>query len=70
MRRLVFGVGAAGFVRDEPCVLLLEGVGDVLEEEKAEDNVLVFGGVHRASKRVGHLPELDFVADVGAGRFG
>ena len=46
-------------------VLLLEGVGDVLEEDQAEDDVLVLGGVHAAAQRVGHLPELGLVADVG-----
>ncbi len=46
-------------------VLLLEGVGDVLEEDQAEDDVLVLGGVHAAAQRVGHLPELGFVADGG-----
>ena len=53
-------------------VLLLEGVGDVLEEDQAEDDVLVLGRVHAAAQRVGHLPEPRFVADgrpvVGRGR--
>ena len=46
-------------------MLLLEGVGDVLEEHQAEHDVLVLGGVHAAAQRVGHLPELRFVADGG-----
>jgi len=46
-------------------VLLLEGVGDVLEEQQAERDVLVLGGVHAAAQGVGHLPELGFVADGG-----
>jgi hypothetical protein len=44
-------------------MLLLEGVGDVLEEDQAQDDVLVLGGVHRTAERVGHLPELGLVAD-------
>jgi hypothetical protein len=46
-------------------VLLLEGVGDVLEEEEAEHDVFVLGRVHAAAQSVGHLPEIGFVADVG-----
>ena len=34
-----------------------KGVGDVLEEEQAEDDVLVLRGVHRAAELVGGLPE-------------
>ncbi len=40
----------------------LEAVGDVLEEEQAEDDVLVLGGVDLAAEGVGGLPE-----GVGAG---
>ena len=63
----VFGVGALSFLGFERGVLLLEGVGDVLEEDQAEDDVLVLGGVHVAAQGVGHLPELGFVADGGGG---
>ena len=35
----------------------LERVGDVFEEEQAEDDVLVFGGIDRAAQLVGGLPE-------------
>ena len=48
-------------------VLLLEGVRDVLEEDQAEDDVLVLGRVHVAAQRVGHLPEAGFVTDGGRG---
>ena len=54
----VLGVGALRLLGFELRVLLLEGVGDVLEEDQAEDDVLVLGGVHAAAERVGHLPEL------------
>ena len=61
------GSAPCAFSAIELGVLLLEGVGDVLEEDQAEDDVLVLGGVHAAAQRVGHLPELGFVADVGSG---
>jgi hypothetical protein len=63
----VLGVGALRFLGNEHGVQFLEGVGDVLEEDQAEDDVLVLGGVHAAAQRVGHLPEFGFVADVGGG---
>ena len=46
-------------------VALLEGVGDVLQEDQPEDDMLVLGGVHRAAQRVGHRPQLGLVADGG-----
>lgn len=49
-------------------MLLLEGVGDVLEEQEAEGGVPRRGRVHIAAQGVGHLPELGFVADGGGGR--
>jgi hypothetical protein len=47
-------------------VALLEGVGDVLEEEQTEADVLVLGGVHVAAQRVGHAPQFGFIGDGGA----
>ena len=35
---------------------LLEGVGDVLEEDQTEHDVLVLGGVQAAAQGVGHAP--------------
>ena len=52
------------------CVALLEGVGDVLEEDEAEDDVFVLGGVHAAPESVGHAPELGLVAGDGVAGFG
>ena len=46
-------------------VALLEGVGDVLQEDEAEHDMLVLGGVHRAAERVGHRPQLGLVAGRG-----
>jgi hypothetical protein len=48
-------------------VVLLERVGDVLEEDKAEDDVLVLGRVHVAAEFVRGEPELGFEAEVGGG---
>jgi hypothetical protein len=44
-------------------VNLLERIGDIFQENQAEDDVLVFGGVHVVAKLVGRLPELGFEAD-------
>ena len=62
----ILGIGALGLLRNEPRVLFLESVGDVLEEDEAEDDVFVLGGIHTATQRVGHAPELGLVADGGA----
>ena len=43
----------------------LEGVGDVLQEDQAEHDVLVLGGVHRAAQGVGHGPQLGLVTGRG-----
>src|SRR5262249_48917326 len=59
----ILGVGALGLLGNEPAVLLLERVGDVLEEDEAEYDMLVLGRVHGATEGVGHLPELGLVAD-------
>ena len=48
-------------------MLGLEGVGDVLEEDEAEDDVLVLRRVHVVAQTIGHLPELGLEAEVGAG---
>src|SRR5207247_11026251 len=46
------------FVGLEGCVPLLEGVGDVLQEDQAEHDVLVLGRVHMPSEFIGRSPEL------------
>ena len=63
----VFGVGALGAVGLEPGVIFDESIGYILEEDEAEDDVLVFGGVHGAAEGVGRGPELGFEAKRGAG---
>ncbi len=50
--------------------MLLEGVGDVLEEDEAEDDVLVLRSVHVAAELVGGEPELGFETERGGGRGG
>ena len=42
-----------------------EGVGDVLQEDEAKDNVLVLSCVHRAAQGVCHPPQLGLVAGGG-----
>jgi hypothetical protein len=41
-------------------VFFLEGVGNVLEENKAEDDVFVLGGVHIALELFGSGPKRGF----------
>ena len=62
----VLRVGALVPLGLEQGVHLLEGVGDVLQEDEAEDDVLVLGRVHRAAERIGHAPKLGLVAGRGA----
>ena len=66
----VFGVRALIALSLQLGVGLLEGVGDVLEEDQAEDDVLVLSGVHAAPKRVGHAPQLGLEALAVAVAFG
>lgn len=68
----VFGVRVRLFLQGlEP---LLEGVGDVLEENEPEDDVLIVPRVHIAAQLVRHLPQLLLEAEIrsvlGALRFG
>jgi hypothetical protein len=52
----ILRVSALVFFGLQLLVLLLEGIGDVLQEEQAENDVLVLGGVHAAAQRVGGFP--------------
>jgi len=38
----------------------LEGAGDVAQEDEAEDDVFVFGGVDVFAQFIGRFPELGF----------
>src|SRR5665647_2777821 len=62
----VFGVGAVSLLGDQARVVLLERVRDVLEEDQAEDHMLVLAGVHVAAERVCRLPELGLEGEVRA----
>ncbi len=42
-------------------MLRFEGVGDVLQKDETEDNVLVLRRVHIVPERIRHAPELRFV---------
>src|SRR5262249_46255684 len=50
---------------EEFLAVLLEGVGDGLEEDEAEDDVLVLGGFHVPAELVRSLPELLLEAESG-----
>ena len=58
----VFGGVFAPFFNNR-CAAFLEGVGDILQEDEAEHDVLVLSGIHGAAERIGHLPEFRLVAD-------
>ena len=58
----ILRVSPLGPVGIQPGMLLLEGVGDVLQEDQAQHHVLVLGGVHVGAERVGGLPELGLEA--------
>jgi hypothetical protein len=47
-------------------ILLIEGVGDVLEKDEAEDDVLVLGSVHVVAQFVSRCPQRRFETEVGA----
>ena len=51
----VFGVGA--FFLHQRGVFFLESVGDVFEEDEAQDNMLVFGGIQVAAEFIRSRPE-------------
>ncbi len=73
VRVLGIGAGVVALAGDELGAVFLEGVGDVFEEDEAEDDVLVFRRVHVVAELVGGEPELGLEAEVGGlfllGRF-
>ena len=68
----VFGVGpgVVALAGEELGAVFLEGVGDVFEEDEAEDDVLVFGRVHVGAELIGGEPELLLEADLSGAGFG
>jgi len=69
---LILGIraGVVAFARDELGVVFLERVGDVFQEDEAEDDVLVFRRVHVIAELIGGEPELGLKAEIGGGVFG
>ena len=67
----VFGIGAGvvALAGEELGAVFLEGVGDVFEEDQAEDDVLVLRRVHVVAQLVRGEPELGFEAEIGGGVF-
>ena len=47
-------------------MMLLERVRDILEKDKAKDDMLIFGCVHTATQGVGRSPELGLETKGGA----
>ncbi len=61
------GLAASGspVLECEEGAAFFEGVGGVVEEDEAEDDVFVFGGVRVGAAFVGGMPEVGFEADGG-----
>jgi len=62
---LGIGSGVVALAGEELGAVFLEGVGDVFEEDEAEDDVLVFRRVHVVAELIGSEPELGLEADGG-----
>jgi len=60
----VFWVGSLGAIRLELDSMFLEGIGDVLEKDQAEHDVLILSSIHVRAQRVGGSPEFGFEAKV------
>jgi len=56
----IFGIGTLCLLSFEFGVLRLESVGDVLEKNQSEDDVLVLCRVHVIAQRVRRSPQLRF----------
>ena len=69
---LVLGIGPGVFALsgDELGMVLLEAVGDVLQKDEAEDDVLVLGRVHVVAELIGGEPQFPLEADIGGGVLG
>ena len=68
----VFGIrpGVVALAGDELGVVLLEGVGDIFEEDVAENDVLILRRIHVVPQLISREPELRLEAEVGGGVFG
>ena len=56
----IFWISAKIFLGHQLGVQRLEGVGDVFEEDEAEEDVFIFGGVDVLAQLVGRFPQLFF----------
>lgn len=69
VRILRIGASVIAHSGEESGVVSLESVGDVFEEDQAEDDVLVFRRVHVVAELVGGEPELRLETEVGGAVF-
>ncbi len=63
----IFRVSTLLALRFELGMLRLKGIRDLLEEDQAQDDVLVLRRIHVVAEAVGHLPQLGLEAEIGAG---
>ena len=63
---LVRVFGGGGVFRQQRGALRLEGIGDVLEEDQAEGDVLVVGRLQVLAQLVGGEEQLRLEAEIGA----
>ena len=61
---LGIGPGVLAISRNELGVMLLEAIGDVLQEDKAKDDVLVLARIHVVAKLISGEPQFSLEADV------
>lgn len=67
---LGIGPGVLALSGDEAGMVLLEAVGDVLQEDEAEDDVLVLARIHVVAKLISGEPQFSLEADIGRGVLG
>ena len=63
----IFGIGPFAHFGQQLLMPLFEGVGDVLEEDQPQHDVLVLGRIHVVAELVSGQPELGLEAEIGGG---
>ena len=63
----VFGIGPFAHFGEQFLMPFLKGVGDVLEEDQSEYDVLVLGRIHVVAELVSRQPELGLKAEIRGG---